>query len=132
MIEDQFKPTTVNEVLLLDRIKELKALNARAGIRPDANLDHRADYRFSASELSRSEFRLPIAAEVTTREDSTGYRVEGVWVGSGKSFGFREYVDPREFKGKSTAQKSQVILRLYERALRKLANLSRDELELSA
>jgi hypothetical protein len=115
-IEDTLRPATVNEVLLMDRIAELKRACYKNG-----------DFEFTQpnSAVMDIEHAYPVlhlAASVTSGWERGGLRVEGRTFGPDKaSMGVHYYISNSDLISIKPYQAAQYIGTLHLQLIKKLA-----------
>lgn len=88
-IENGFKPQTVNEIILLNRIRDLKLEMAGAG---RYSGDYVYDFGYNMSEVR--ELRLPLIAEVSSQPTQYGDNIEIVGrAQKGEQIAFRHFAN---------------------------------------
>jgi hypothetical protein len=115
-IEDTLRPATVNEVLLMDRIAELKRACYKNGnfefSQPNDDVMH----------LNRAAPVLHLAASVTSGWEHGGLRVEGRTFGPDKaSCGYHYYVSREELYNTTPHRSVELFDKLHQDLIRKLA-----------
>lgn len=102
-IEDNIVPDTVNELALVQRIRELKAEFYRAGKMPSY---HEPDPLTLTVDPYRNDIRVPLAVGADAYEDTKQYRyiiraqVHGGYDdGKGVAFGHRTFIDKGTLAG---------------------------------